>query len=320
MKRLSVILPTHNPHAGRLARALGGLRTQTLPCSDWELIVVDNASRAPLTAASLQLDWHPNARVVREPAMGLTNARLCGVGAALGEVLVFVDDDNVLAPNYLAATLEIFSRWPQAGIVGGKAIGEFEISPADWQREFLELIAVRDLGAEEQFSGPIAASGSAGKQYPRCAPIGAGMALRLPVAVSWANELRADATRRRFDRTGADLTSGGDNDIVMTALEHGWSVGYCPQLELSHLIPAGRLAPGYLARINRAMQRSWVRILALHEACPWPPIAAWTVPLRQMKAWFVHRAWSSPAAHIRWQGACGHFEGRVRAATMAERP
>jgi hypothetical protein len=26
---------------------------------------------------------------------------------------------------------------------------------------------------------------------------------------------------------------------------------------------------------------------------------------------FDHRAWSSHAAHIRWQGACGHFEGRA---------
>ena len=33
--------------------------------------------------------------------------------------------------------------------------------------------------------------------------------------------------------------------------------------------------------------------------------------LRQFKAWFGHRAWTSPAARIRWQGACGHYEGRI---------
>ena len=33
--------------------------------------------------------------------------------------------------------------------------------------------------------------------------------------------------------------------------------------------------------------------------------------LRKTKSWFTYRAWSSPAAYIRWQGACRHFAGRT---------
>jgi hypothetical protein len=134
------------------------------------------------------------------------------------------------------------------------------------------------------------------------------MAIRRAAARQWLNDASAASLP---DRQGGELTSGGDNDIVFTLLKHGWEVGYFPELSLEHLIPASRLAPDYLARLNRGIQKSWMQVLTRHDANPWPPIAAWTVPLRQAKAWFTHRAWAGPAARIRWCGACGHFEGRV---------
>src|SRR5262249_8494301 len=92
---VSVILPTHAPHAGRLARALAGLREQTLPRDRWELLIVDNASPDQGIFAAVDLHWHSNARIVREERLGLTHARVAGIRAASGDALVFVDDDNV---------------------------------------------------------------------------------------------------------------------------------------------------------------------------------------------------------------------------------
>lgn len=113
------------------------------------------------------------------------------------------------------------------------------------------------------------------------------------------------------DRRGDTLTSSGDNDIMLCAMRAGWEVGYSPQLTLTHLIPAARLDADYLARLNRGIQKSWMRALSLHDANPWPPLSPLGAVLRKAKSWLTHRAWSSPAAHIRWQGACGHFDGRV---------
>ena len=134
------------------------------------------------------------------------------------------------------------------------------------------------------------------------------MVLRRSAARSWMNRAPSN---RLSDRRGTELTSAGDNDIVLSLLRDGWEVGYSPDLALTHLIPATRLAPAYLARLNRGIQKSWMQVLASQDANPWPPIARWTVPLRKAKAWFTHRAWTGAAAHIRWQGACGHFEGRA---------
>lgn len=309
--KVSVILPTHNPHAERLRRTLEGLAAQTLPRWQWELLVIDNASYPPLRD-DLAATTHPTkGRVVAEPNPGLTAARRRGVMEAKGELLVFVDDDNVLAPDYLAAVVEIFASDPRLGATGGASIGEFERQPEPWQHEFLGLLAIRDLGTEVLRAEHLFSKALKRNEYPTCAPIGAGMAVRKAALARWLEVLAAPNSGRPSDRKGAELTSGGDNDIVMCVLTGGWAVAYHPPLRLTHLIPASRLETGYLERLNRGIACSWVQVLALHDACPWPPIAPWTVRLRQAKAFITYRPWASPAHRIRWRGACGHFAGRA---------
>ncbi|MDP2136577.1 MAG: glycosyltransferase, partial [Candidatus Didemnitutus sp.] len=95
---LSVIICAHNPDQGRLQRVLDALRTQTMPGPDWELLLIDNASHPPLTGR-LDLSWHPLARICVENQLGLTWARLRGKTESTAALLVYVDDDNVLAPD-----------------------------------------------------------------------------------------------------------------------------------------------------------------------------------------------------------------------------
>ena len=297
---ISVIIPTHNPDARLLARTLIGLQAQTLPAAQWETLLVDNASKVPVVLAD---GCAPaNARVITEPRLGLTQARRHGFTAARGNFIVLVDDDNVLAPDYLAQVLAFFAAQPRAGALGGRSIAEFAQAPAAWwQSEFDGLIACRDLG-------PVPLSASGAQEYPACSPIGAGMALRRTAVQAWLDDPAAAVLS---DRRGSELTSGGDNDIILTVLRAGWSVAYCPALAITHLIPVDRVERDYLARLNRGIAKSWMQVLYKHGLNPWPPVARWTVPLRQAKAWLTHRAWSGPAAFIRWQGACGHFDGRA---------
>ncbi|MDP1581748.1 MAG: glycosyltransferase [Candidatus Didemnitutus sp.] len=305
--QLSVILSTHNPHPERLRRTLAGLRAQTLPLTAWELLLVDNASTTPLATAQFADVAPANLRLVREATLGLTAARRCGVRATAGALVVLVDDDNVLAPDYLARVLQHFADHPRLGALGGRSVPEFESPPPSWLREFDSLLACRDLGdaviVAEQFHNPATDA----NEYPLCAPIGAGMALRRAALANW---LAHDDAGLLSDRRGNELTSGGDNELVLSVFESGWSVAYFPDLALLHLIPTTRMQPAYLARLNRAIARSWLQVLARHNACPWTRIPRWTLPLRFAKAWFAHRPGRSAAAHIRWQGACGHYEGQ----------
>jgi glycosyltransferase involved in cell wall biosynthesis len=304
--KLSVIIPAYNPHPGRLVRTVAGLRAQTLPVVDWELVIIDNASTEMAGFKALDLSWHPRARIVREPKLGLTAARLRGFAEGSGEAFVMVDDDNVLVPGYLAEVVRVFATEPRLGAVGGRSVPEFEAPPAAWTREFDGNLALRDLG-DQPLRGDWRGSGR--RIYPTCTPIGAGMALRRSGVEAYARALEGDPRRRAFDRTGTQLISGGDNDLAMTVLDEGLDVGYQPELQLTHLIPTGRSQRKYLGALNRALSRSWVRVLALHGIQLGRPISRATVGLRQARAWVRTKAWKGPAEWVRWQAMCGHFEG-----------
>jgi glycosyltransferase involved in cell wall biosynthesis len=283
------------------------LAAQTLPASEWETLLIDNASPDPIRPSDIAA--HPATRIVPEPRLGLTFARRRGLLKSRGEFVVLVDDDNILHPEYLANALGRFAQNPSLGAIGGPCRPEFETPPEPWKTEFFGLLALRDLGDQPLVASLQRHPRHGRWHYPECSPIGAGMALRREAALTWLHRLETSPAPP--DRQGASLSSGGDNDIVLTLLHAGWQVAYFPELAVTHLIPSTRLDPAYLARLNRGIQHSWMQVLLRHDACPWPTVPAWTVPLRQAKAWLTRRAWTSPAARIRWQGACGHFSGRV---------
>lgn len=312
MPFLSVIIPTHNPHRERLRRTLLGLRAQTLPSAQWETILVNNAS-AQFPDAAFFAECAPATgfSIVSEPVLGLTSARVRGFTSAKGDFAVLVDDDNVLAPDYLAQVLALFAAHPKVGALGGKSQPEFESPPAPWTREFHSLLALRDLGEAPLISQGLRPAGATRNEYPLFAPIGAGLALRRAAWTAWLDARASQRGASLSDRRGDELTSSGDNDIVLALMHAGWEVAYFPQLSLTHLIPNGRLEAGYFARLNRGIQKSWMQVLTRHGANPWPPISASGAALRKAKAWLQHRPWTSPAANIRWQGVCGHFDGRV---------
>ena len=153
---LSVIIPTHNPRREYLARTLEALAAQTLNHESWEVVVIDNKSenigyrisdivgdrlgkaesgkrKAEKTPSAISdLPSTPSVRVVREDKLGLTHARVRGFQEAKGEIVVMVDDDNVLKPDYLERAVEILEKNSELGAIGGKALPEFEIEPPEW--------------------------------------------------------------------------------------------------------------------------------------------------------------------------------------------
>lgn len=303
--KLSVILPTHNPDVGRLNQTLAGLRHQTLNTTQWELLVIDNASQH---FPKIDLAWHPAARIICEPCLGLTAARVCGFQSAQSDLLILVDDDNVLPAHYLQTSLELMQSRPGWGACGGKVVAEFEQPPPAWMLEFTSLLACRDLG-EQELESALKTDPATGKFcYPECAPVGAGMVLRKKAIAQW---MQSPQNKILSDRKGSSLSSAGDNDLVFSILKEGWKAGYSPDLQVTHLIPSHRCTARYLARLNQGIMKSWVELLEYHGANHWPAIPPWTLPLRLLKAWFTLGPWRSPQNRIRWAGACGQLRGQA---------
>lgn len=244
---ISVLICAHNPRADYLGRVLHSLRAQTLPLAQWELLLIDNASKVPLSTTA-DLAWHPSGRHVREEELGLTPARLRGVREAQGELLVFVDDDNVLQPDFLEIAAGIARDWPQLGTWGGRVQPEFEQPPEEWTRPLWGLLAIREVTQDYWSNVPDLSSPAM--------PCGAGLCIRRSLALDYAQQLRNDGVRRKLDRRGAELTSCGDSDLVLNVYARGFGSGVFARLKLTHLIPPVRVTEAYFLRLIEGMEYS----------------------------------------------------------------
>lgn len=300
---ISVIICTYNPNLKRLDQTLSSLRQQSLDPLSWELIMVDNNSSNGFDA-HLDLSSFPNSRIVREQRQGLTYARLKGFNEAKGDIIIMVDDDNILQSDYLQKTINLFKDHPHIGSAGGKSLPEFECDSPAWLNEFYGNLALRDLGDDIIIT-------KWENSYPNSAPIGAGMAIRKLALRSYIDAMRSDKSIIT-DRTDTSLTSGGDNEINIQILRSGWEIGYFPELVLRHIIPKERMQVQYLARLLRDTNRSWVQLLEKHHISPWKKINKQTLLPRKIKAYLTYKAWKNEVHFIKWQGACGMLEGRVK--------
>jgi glycosyltransferase involved in cell wall biosynthesis len=237
---LSVVVCTHNPRQDYLSRTLEALRRQTLSSNQWELLIIDNGSTPRVEP---DLNWHPHGRVLREETIGLTYARICGIQQTSTSLLVFVDDDNVLAPDYLASALEIGRDWAILGAWGGQWFHEFERTPDEatrksWTREF----------AHDRWSNLPSDTAAT--------PWGAGMCVRRSVAEAYVARLESDPARHALGRKGSQLFSAEDIDLALTSCDLGLGTGTFIALKLIHLVPARRLEEGYLLEGVEAMTHS----------------------------------------------------------------
>ena len=243
---LSVILCTHNPRADYFAATVEGLRMQTLSLSEWEFLVIDNASaegREPFA----DLSWHANSRWIREDTLGLTPARLRGIREASGDLLVFVDDDNVLDPDYLETVLRIAGEKPFLGSWSGQCRAVFDEPPPEWTRRYWGNLVIREFSEDRWSNLP---------RLGETMPCGAGLCVRREVARFYLDLNESGQRKFQFDRTGDSLVSGGDNDLAACACDIGFGAGIFSALRLQHLIPPERLTADYLSRLAEGITYS----------------------------------------------------------------
>lgn len=104
---VSVITPTRN-RAPVLARCLGFLASQSLPPSQYEVIIIDDAStdntRAVVEAAQRTAPCEIRPFWLSD-RVGVSGARNMAIREARGEIIVFVDSDSLVPPSYLSVHL-----------------------------------------------------------------------------------------------------------------------------------------------------------------------------------------------------------------------
>ncbi|HXG01381.1 MAG TPA: glycosyltransferase, partial [Bacteroidota bacterium] len=106
--RLSVVIPTRN-HVKLLERLLDSLAQQTLPASEFEVIVVDDGSTDGTREFLRAARFPYSLRVIENERLGPPRARNEGIAAARAQIIACLDDDVVLRDDCFMKALPYFA-------------------------------------------------------------------------------------------------------------------------------------------------------------------------------------------------------------------
>ena len=116
----SIIIPTYE-RPRRLAACLDSLTALDYPTDIFEVIVVDDGSKASLTDVVSPFRDKLNMKLLTQPNAGPASARNAGAQEAKGEFLAFTDDDCTPAPNWLKTFAVRLAETP-GHMIGGRVI------------------------------------------------------------------------------------------------------------------------------------------------------------------------------------------------------
>jgi glycosyltransferase involved in cell wall biosynthesis len=106
---VSVIIPTYN-RGWILQEAIDSVLVQDF--KDFELIVVDDGSTDD--TESILNQYKKDVRIVRQPNQGVSTARNQGLRHATGELIAFLDSDDLWLPQKLSRQTAFFIEKPSA--------------------------------------------------------------------------------------------------------------------------------------------------------------------------------------------------------------
>jgi glycosyltransferase involved in cell wall biosynthesis len=108
---VSVIIPTYN-RGWIVQEAIGSVLEQDF--ADYELIVVDDGSDD--NTAAILTAYGSTITVLNQPNRGVSAARNRGIAAASGQLIAFLDSDDLWLPRKLSTQVEFFKNHPDTVI------------------------------------------------------------------------------------------------------------------------------------------------------------------------------------------------------------
>jgi len=152
--QISLIICTYNRDK-YLPIALNSLKKQNLDKNKYEVIIVNNNSTDNTDKVCKDfIKQNPDLSIkyVIEKQKGLSAARNRGINEAEGEIIIFIDDDAELTPNYFEEAIKFFSQNPNVDAMGGRIIPKYEDNEEpEWMSVFLwGLVTKSEWGSKIQ--------------------------------------------------------------------------------------------------------------------------------------------------------------------------
>jgi glycosyltransferase involved in cell wall biosynthesis len=231
--RASVVICTYGRPA-QLEETVERVATQELEAGEYEILIVYTEGDSATEAVVQGLDGAELGSPLRtyaEKEGSLSNARNVGLDRARGEYVLYLDDDAVPEPGWIARLCDTFDAVePTPSCVGGRVDPVFETDTPKWLPERPPGLPICDLGDQAKWV-----------DFPREFIIGANMAFvadQLSAAGGFADEL---------GRKEGNLLGGED-----LAAQHGAArrsgVYYQPAARVRHHIGSERLTLRFFLR------------------------------------------------------------------------
>lgn len=298
---LTVAVCTCNPVHEVLTECMAAISLACKEEAPIEILLIDNDSNKLIDPSVFENI--ADARLIHEPRRGLIFARARAILESSCDTICFIDDDNIIDPGFIAEVIRVAREEPDLAVWAGRARGRFGRRPGTVVRHYLPRYAVRDHG-----DFPLTGRGDVQGPW---SPIGAGMAVRKPVALAYVDVvkgLETDGLGHSGDRVGA----GEDTLFALIAARMGLDVGYRPGMSLEHVIPAARLEIRYLASLLQAQGRSEA-ILSRFSNRSFDVVPCGVVPFHMAARFLLRLAspgWPEAIGHLFWDW--GWFSTRCR--------
>lgn len=294
---LTVAICTWN-RARLLKGTLEGMMALEIPQEiSWEILVVDNRSPDNTEEVVRSFQDRLPVQYLFEGQQGKTHAANLAVSQAMGEAIIWTDDDVRVDPRWLVAYAEAMEEFPEAGIFGGPITPQFEGAPPAWLLQAREMI------------GPVYAelkldSGEApfdAEHYP----YGANMAIRKELH----DQVPFDT---RVGRRGRSLMGASETVLIRDLLSRGITGRWVPGAGVDHIIPEDRQTLSYIRRFFFGAGQ----VLSLNEA-PGPklfgkPRWVWRQALQAEVLYRITRPWAKPERWLKHLSDSGFARGMIR--------
>jgi succinoglycan biosynthesis protein ExoM len=273
---VSIIIPTFR----RPARAVEAARSALAQACEapFEIVLVDNDPEGSALVA-LRALGDPRIRVIHEPRAGVANARNAGLRAARGELIAFLDDDEIAPPRWLAELLRVQAAHA-ADVVFGPVRTRLAAPPRN-HRAYYEAFFAREADHAE---GVISTYYGCGCSLVRRAALPAEQ----PFSTA-RNEI------------------GGEDDLLFQAMEaEGRIFAWAPNAWVWETPEPSRVTLAYTLR----------RAFAYGQG---PATKAWTGPKRDLTAIAFWMAVGAAQSAVYGAAALGSFLGKTSRRAFAYR-
>ncbi len=233
---ISVILCTYNRDK-YIYNVLKSVAENDYPHDQYEIVLVNNNSTdgTENECRRFQADYPDiRFRYFLETNQGLSYARNCGIRNAQGDLLVYVDDDATVNPEYLRTYSDFFTHHPEAVAAGGPILPVYETEEPEWMTHY-----TRQLITGKLFLG------NNQREFPRGAFPGGGNACYRKSVFDTVGLFNVELGRK-----GNSLIGAEEKDIFDKMTTHGMHFYYLPNAILYHIIPPHKLTQDYFDRLT----------------------------------------------------------------------